>query len=152
MTPWTAAWLPSGFPVIHYLLEFTQTHIHWVSDTIQPSRPLLSPSPSTLNVSQHQGLLQWISSSHQMAKVIGASASVSVLPMNIWGWFTLDWLVWSCSPGDSQESSPAPQFESINSLVLSLPYGLTFTSVQDYWQNYSFDYTDLCWQSDVSAF
>ena len=53
---------------------------------------------------------------------------------------------------DSQESFPAPQFESINSSALSLLSGLTHTSVHDYWKNHSFDYVDLCWQSDVSAF
>ena len=59
--------------------------------------------------------------------------------------FLQDWLVWSpCSPRDSQESSPTPQFKSINSSVLSLPYGPTFTSVHDYWKNDSFGYTDPC--------
>ena len=59
-----------GFPVHHQLLEFTQTHVHWVSDAIQPSHPLLSPSPPAFNLSQHQGLFQWVGSSHQMAKVL----------------------------------------------------------------------------------
>ena len=59
-----------GFPVHHQLPEFTQTHIHWVSDAIQPSHPLSSPSPPALNVSQHQGLFQWVSSSPQGAKVL----------------------------------------------------------------------------------
>ena len=54
--------------------------------------------------------------------------------------------------GTLKESSPAPQFKSINYLVLSLLYGLTVTSIHDYWEDHSFDYTDLCWQSDVSAF
>ena len=66
--------------------------------------------------------------------------------------FLLDGLVWSCSPRDSQESSPAPQFERINSLALSLLYGPSLTSLHDYWKDHSFDYTDLCQQSDVSAF
>ena len=59
-----------GLPVHHQLLEFTQTHVHWVSDAIQPSRPLSSPSPPTFNLSQHQSLFQWVSSSHQVAKVL----------------------------------------------------------------------------------
>ena len=59
-----------GFPVLHYLPEFAQTHVHWVNDAIQPSHPLSSPSPSALNLSQHQGLFQWVSSSHQVAKVL----------------------------------------------------------------------------------
>ena len=57
--------------------------------TIQPSYPLSSPSPPDFNLSQHQGLFQWVSSSHQVAKSIGASASASVLPVNIQGWFPL---------------------------------------------------------------
>ena len=57
-----------GFPVHHQLPELTQTHVHQVSDAIQPCYPLLSPSPPTLNLSQHQGLFQWVSSSHYVAK------------------------------------------------------------------------------------
>ena len=84
---------------------------------------------------------------------IGASASASVLPMNVQDQFPL-WLNWSpCNPRDCQESSTALQFKSISSLVLSLLYGPTLTSILDYWKNHSFDYTDLCWQSNnVSAF
>ena len=60
-----------GLPVHHQLLEFSQTHVHWVDDAIQPSRPLLSPSPPAFNLSQHQGLFKWVSSLHQVAKVLG---------------------------------------------------------------------------------
>ena len=59
-----------GSPVLHYLLEFAQIHVHWVSDAIQPSLPLSSPSPPALNLSQHQGLFQWVDSLHQVAKVL----------------------------------------------------------------------------------
>ena len=59
-----------GFPVHHQLLERAQTHVHWVGDAIQASHPLSSPSPPTFNLSQHQGLFQWVSSSHQVAKVL----------------------------------------------------------------------------------
>ena len=59
-----------GLPVHHQLLEFTQTHVHWVGDAIQPSQPLSSPSPPTFNLSQHQGLFKWVSSLHQVAKVL----------------------------------------------------------------------------------
>ena len=59
-----------GLPVHHQLPEFTQTHIHWVSDAIQPSHPLSSPSPPAPNPSQHQSLFQWVNSSHQVAKVL----------------------------------------------------------------------------------
>ena len=60
----------SGLPVHHQLPEFTQTHVHWVGDAIQPSHPLSSPSPPALNFSQHQGLFKWVTSSHQVAKVL----------------------------------------------------------------------------------
>ena len=60
----------SGFPVLHHLLEFAQTLVHWVGDALQPSHPLLSPSPPAFILSQHQGLFQWVSSSHQVAKVL----------------------------------------------------------------------------------
>ena len=84
---------------------------------------------------------------------IGASASSSVLPMNIQDWFPLGLTgLISLLPRDSQESSTAPQFKSINYLLLSLLYGPTLTSIHDYWKNHSFDYKDLCQQSDVSAF
>ena len=59
-----------GLPVHHQLSEFTQTQVHWVGDAIQPSHPLSSPSPPALNLSQHQGLFKWVSSSHQVAKVL----------------------------------------------------------------------------------
>ena len=59
-----------GLPVHHQLPEFTQTHVHQVGDAIQPSHPLLSPSPPALNLSQHQGLFNWVSSLHQVAKVL----------------------------------------------------------------------------------
>ena len=57
-------------PVHHQLLEFTQTHVHWVSDAIQPSHPLSSPSPPAFNLSQSQGLFKWVSCSHHVAKVL----------------------------------------------------------------------------------
>ena len=59
-----------GLPLLHYLLEFPQTHVHRVGDVIQPSHPLSSPSPPAPNLSQHQGLFQWVSSLHQVAKVL----------------------------------------------------------------------------------
>ena len=60
----------TGLSVHYQLLEFTQTHVHWVGDAIQPSHPLSSPSPPTFNLSQHQGLFQWVNSSHQVAEVL----------------------------------------------------------------------------------
>ena len=84
---------------------------------------------------------------------IGASASALVLPVNIQDWFPLGWTDGSpFSPRDSQESSPTPQFKSINSSALSFLYSPTLTSIHDYWKNHSFDQVDLCWQNNVSAF
>ena len=59
-----------GFPVLHCLLEFAQTHVHWVSETFQPSRPLSLPSPPALSLFQRQGLSQWVGSSHRVAKIL----------------------------------------------------------------------------------
>ena len=78
-----------GFPVLHYVLEFAQMHVHWVSDATQPSHPLSPLSLPALNLSQHQGLFQWVGASPQVAQSIGASALGSVLPMNIRGWLPL---------------------------------------------------------------
>ena len=84
---------------------------------------------------------------------IGALALISVLPVSILGLISFSWLVWSpCCPRDSQVSSPTPQFKSINYSALSSLYGPTLTSIHDYWKNHSFDYMELCWQSNVSAF
>ena len=79
-----------GFSVLHRLPELAQTYVHWVADAIQPSSSLLSPSTPAFNLSQHQRLSQWVSSSHQVGgQGIGASVSASILPMNIQGWFPL---------------------------------------------------------------
>ena len=83
-----------GLPVHHQLLESTQTHVHRVADAIQPSHPLSSPSPPAPNPSQHQGLFKWVSSSHQLAKILGVSASASVHPMNTQDWSPLGWTGW----------------------------------------------------------
>ena len=131
-----------GFPVCGCLSEFSQTHVHRVSDAIQPSHPLSSPCPSALNLSQNQESFPmsrlFISGSQSIR------ASPPVLPMNIQGWFPLGLIgLISLLSRDSQVSSPAPQFESINFLVLSLLYGPVFTSIHDYWKNHSFKYRPL---------
>ena len=121
-----------GFP-IHSLPEFAQTHVHGVGDANQPSHPLSSPSPPALNLSQHQGFFQWVGSSHQVAKVLELQLQCQSFQWIFRIYFLWDWLVGSpCSPRDSQESSAAPPFKSINSLVLSFLYGPTLTSVHDY--------------------
>ena len=116
------------------------THVHWVGDAIQPSHPLSSPSPPAFNLSQHQGLFKWVQFVTSGGQSIGVSASASVLPMNIQDWFPSEWTGWiSCCPRDSQESSPTPQFKSINSSTLSSLYSPALTSICDYWKNHSFD-------------
>ena len=122
------------------IIKLAQTHVHWVSDVIQPSHPLLSPSSPSFSLSQNQGIFQWVSSSYQVAKVLEF-----LLHHQSFQWvfrtdFFYDWLVWSsCSPNCSQESSPTPHFKSINSSVLSFIYSPTLTSIHDYWKHHSFD-------------
>ena len=123
--------MPS-LPVHHQLLELAQTPVHRVGDAIQPSHPLSSPSPPAFNFSQHQGLFQWVNSSHQVVKLL------ELQHQSFQGVFRIEflhnWLVWSpCSPRDSQESSPTLQIKSINSSALSLLSGSTFTSIHILW-------------------
>ena len=127
----------SGFPVHHQLLEFTQTHAHWVGDAIQPS---VVPFSSRLQSFPASGSFQMNQLFASGGQSIGVSASTSVLSMNIQDWFPLELTARSpCSPRDSQESSPTPQFKSINSAVLSFLYSPTLTSICDYWKDHSFD-------------
>ena len=81
-------------PVHHQIPESTQTHVHRVGVTIQPSHPLSSPSPPAPNPSQHQGPFQWVSYSHEMAKVLGVSALASFLPKKSQGWSLSEWTGW----------------------------------------------------------
>ena len=116
-----------GLPVHHQLLEFTQTHVHQVSDAIQSSHPLSSPSSPALNPSQHQSLFQWVYSSHKVAKVLEFQLYHHSFQTNPRVDLLQNGLVGSpCSPGDSQESFPTPQFKSINSLVLSFTVQLSY--------------------------
>ena len=104
-----------GFPVHHQLPELTQTHVHWVSDAIQPSHPLSSPSPSTFNLSQFQGLFQRVSSSHHVAKLLEFQLQHQSFQWIFRTHFLKDGLVDSpCSSRDSQESYLTPQFKNIN--------------------------------------
>ena len=77
------------FPVLLYLLEFAQTHVHWVNDVIQAPHPLSPPSPPALNLSQHQGFFPVSQLFASGGQNIRNSASASVPPMNIQGWFPL---------------------------------------------------------------
>ena len=135
-TPWTAECQASlSFTISQSLLKFmsTESVIHpIISSSVIP----FSSCPQSF---PHQGLpmSQLFTSGGQS---IGVSALASVLPMNIQNWFPLGWLVGSpCSSRDSQESTPAPQFKSINSLALSFLYGPALTSIHDYWKNHSFN-------------
>ena len=122
-----------GLPVHHKLLEFTQTHAHWVSDAIQLSHPLSSPSPPAPNPSQHQGLFQWVNSLHEVGKVLEFQLQHQSFQWTPRTDLLQDGLVESpCSPRDSQELSQAPQFKSINfqlsaffTVQLSHPYMTT---------------------------
>ena len=119
-------------PVHHHLPESTQTHVHGVSDAIQPPHPLLSPSSPTFNLSQHQDLIKWVSSSHQVAKVLEFQLQHQSFQWTPRTDLLYGGLVGSpCSPRGSQESSPTPQFKSINSSALSFLYSPTFTSICD---------------------
>ena len=124
---------------------FAPTHLDCISDAIQPSHPLSSPSPPAPNLSQHQGLFQWVSSSHQVTKVLELQLQHQSLQWIFRVDFLENWLVDLLAvQGTTQESFLTPQFKSINSLVLSLLYGLTLTFLHDYWKNHSLDYTELC--------
>ena len=113
-----------------YFPELAQTHVHWVSDVIQPSLSVtpFSSCPQSFPVSGSFPVSQLFTSGDQSTK---ASPSASVPPVNIQGWFSLGVVWFPCIPRDSQESSPTPQFKSINSLALSFLYGPNLTSTHD---------------------
>ena len=128
-----------GLPVHHHLPEFTQTHVHQVGDAIQPSHPLLAPSPPTPNPSQHQSLFQWVNSSHEVAKVLKFQPLHHSFQRNPRADLQNGLVGSPCSPRDSQESSPTPQFKSINSSALSFLHSPTPTSIHDHRKNHSLD-------------
>ena len=121
-----------GLPVHHQLPEFAQTHVHWVGEAIQPSHPLSSPSPPAFNLSQHQGLFKWVSSLHQVAKVLSFSFSIS--PSNKYSGlisFRTDWLDLLAVQG-TLKSLLQHHSSGINSLALGFLYSPTLTSIHDY--------------------
>ena len=129
-----------GLPVHRQLPELTQTHIHWVGDTTLPSHLLSSPSPPTFNLSQNQGLSKWVSSSHQVAKVLEFQLQHQSFQWIFSTDLLQDGLVGSpCNPRDSEESSATPQLKNINSSGLSFLYSPTLISIHDYWKNHSID-------------
>ena len=129
-----------GLPVHHQLPEFTQTHVHRVGDAIQPSHPLLSPFPPAPNPSQHQSLCH--ESTLRMRWPKYWSFSFSIVPSKEHPGlisFRMDWLDLLAVQGSLQESSPTPQFKSINSSALSFLHSPTLTSIHDHWKNHSLD-------------
>ena len=141
-----------GSPVLHYPPEPAHSHPfnHRCHPTILSS---VVPFSSCFQSFPASGSfpMSWLFAS--FGQSIGASTSASVLPMNIQDWFPFGLTGGSpCSPRDSQESSPTLQFKSINSSGFSFLYSPTLTFIHDYWKNHSFDWTDLCWQSNVFAF
>ena len=124
-----------GLHVHHQHPEFTQTQIHQVSDAIRPSHPLSSTSPLAPNPSQHQSLFQWVNSSHEVAKVLEFQLQCQSFQRTPRTDLFQNGLIGSsCSPRDSQESSPTPQFKSINSLALSFLHSAILTSIRDHWK------------------
>ena len=131
-TSWTAA---LGFPDLHHLLEFAQTHVHWVIDAIQPSHCLSPASPPAFNLSQHQGLFQWVSFSHQVAKVLELQLRhQSFSEYSGLTSFRMDWLDLFAVQGTLKSLL---QHHSLKASILrcsNLLYGPTLTSVHDYWK------------------
>ena len=128
-----------GLPVHHQLPEFTQTHVHWVDDAIQPSHPLSSPSPPAPNPSQHQSLFQWVNSSHQVAKLLEFEFSISPSkerPGLIS--FRMDWLDPLADQG-SLKSLLQHHNSKASILQCSAFFIVQLTSIHDYWKNHSLD-------------
>ena len=122
----------------------------WCHPTISSSVIPFSSCPQSLPASGSFPMSQLFTWGGQST---GVSASTSVLPMNTQDWCPLGWTGWiSFQSRDCQESSPTPQFKSINSPVLSFLLSPILTSIHDQWKNHSLDQMDLCWQSNVSAF
>ena len=146
--PWTAAHQAS--------LSFTNSRSlpkPMSIESVMPSNHLNLCHPLLLLPSIFPSLFKWVSSLHQVAKVLEFQLQHQSYQWTPRTDLLEDGLVGSpCSPRDSQESSPTPQFKSINSSALSFLYNPTLTSIHDHWKNHSLEKMDLCWQSDVSAF
>ena len=128
-----------GFPVHHQLPELTQTHVHQVSDAIRPPHPAVPFSSPLQSFPASESFLmnQSFASGGQSIKSLSFSISPSKEHSGLIS-FRIDWLD-LLSPRDFQESSPTPQFKSINSSVLGLLYSPTLTSIHEFWKNHSFD-------------
>ena len=129
-----------GFPIHHQLLELAQTHVHWVGDAIQPSHPLSSPFPPAPDSSKHQGLFQWVSSSHQVAKEWSFSFSIS--PSNEYSElisFRIDWFDLLAVQGTLKSLLQHHSSKASILWALSFLHSPTITSIHDYWKNHSLD-------------
>ena len=121
----------------------------WHPDILSSVIPF-SSCPQSLPVS---GSFQWVNSSHEVVKVLEFQHQHQSFQRTLRTYLLQDGLVGSpCSPRDSQESSPTPQFKSITFLVLSFLHSPTLTSIHDHWKNHSLDQMEPFWQSNVSAF
>ena len=141
-----------GFPVLHYFLEFPQSHVHWVGDGIWPSHPLSSPS-FAFNLSQHQVFPSESALCIRWPKCWSFSFSIS--PSNEYsGLISLrtDWFDLLAVQGNLKSLLQCHSSKASIFPMLNLLYGPTLTSIHDYWKNHSFHYMDLCWQSNVFAF
>ena len=129
-----------GLPVHHQLPEVAQTHVYRVGDAIQQSHPLSFLSLSAFNLSQHQGLFQWVSSLHQLAKVLEFQLQHQSFQMNIQDWFPLELtgLISLQSKGLSRVFSNT-RVQNGQFFGIQFLYGPTLTSIHDYWKNNSFD-------------
>ena len=143
----------SGFPVLHHLWEFVQTHVHWVGDAIQQCHPLFLPSLPALKLSRHQGPFQWVGCLHEVAKVL--ELQLQHRPSNEYSGLILFWIDWFDFLADQRTLSSLLQPHSLKALILwcsalfmvqlSHPYKTTE-------KKQSFEYMHLCQQNDVSVF
>ena len=142
-----------GLHVRHQLPEFTQTHVHRVSDVIKPSHPLLSPSPPAPNHSQHQGLFQWVNSSRQITKILELQLQHQSIFMNYLGLISLK-IDWFDLLAVQRTFKCLLQHHSLKASILwlYLLYSPALTTIHEHWEDHSLDYMDLWWQSPVSAF
>ena len=138
VTPWTAACqVPLSLTISRSLPKFMSITSGMPSSHL--IHPLMSSSPSSLNLSQHQGLFQWVGCPHQMTKILEHQLQHQSFQWIFRADFLSDWLVGSpCSPRDSGVFS-TPQLKSINSLALLLLHGPALTTVHDQWEDYSLD-------------
>ena len=138
VTPWTEA---SGAS-LSITNSWSLFKLMFMESVMPPNHLIICCSLhllSSLFPSIRVWLIQWVSSSHQVAKVLEIQLQHQSIQWIFKIYFFYDWLVWSpCSPRESQELSPTPQFKSINSSAFSLLYGSTLTSIHDYWRNHSF--------------